>query len=149
MPRQLINLLSICRLTTKVSTLNILRPLKNTYRQGFIALVSVIILTTVLTIIIISQSSNSFLTRFNLLDTENKALSLELALACLETAKLKITRDYWYAGGDTVETAGQNCQILSVSPTGNDWPKTITLQAKPKNYYTNLQIRVDENLMIL
>lgn len=122
--------------------------LKPTGQRGFIALTSVIIITTVLLIIIISQSSNSFGTRFNLLDTENKAVSLALTLACLETAKLKIIIDPWYSGGETVRNA-EHCDILSVSPTGQSWPKTITLQAKPRNYYTNLRVRVDENLLIL
>ncbi len=61
--------------------------------QGFIALITVLILSVVLMVGVISLSQFGVITRYSLLDIENKMRSENLANACISFARLSIVTD--------------------------------------------------------
>lgn len=73
-------------------------------KRGFIALVSVIIISFVLLITAVTLSLTGFFVRFNIFDSENKERSNALADACIESARLALAADTSYSGNDKVIT---------------------------------------------
>ncbi len=104
-------------------------------QRGFIALISAIIISVILLLVITNLSLTSFYDRFNVLDTELKTRSSDLAEACADTALLNVAKNITYTG--SVSVGADTCTIQSVTGSSQ---KTILIQANYKNYYTNLQI---------
>ncbi len=95
-------------------------------QQGFVALISVIILSASLLILVALISIAGYYTRFNVLDLEDKQVSVALAEGCTETALVRIAQNSSYApagSGDCVSIGGtcgaadpqKVCKICSVS----------------------------------
>ena len=90
--------------------------------KGFIALVSVLILSAVLALIMFSNSTSSFFASFDALGSEFKRVSLGLSESCVNKALLNIAQDYEYEpedDGDTVviEEDKYECIIESIEYT--------------------------------
>ena len=64
--------------------------------KGFVALITVVIISTILLSLSASVSTNTFFARFNGMNREFKKISRELAEACVHTALAKIGSDYTY-----------------------------------------------------
>src|SRR5665647_220935 len=64
--------------------------------EGFIALMSTVILAAVLMVIVITASFSGFFARFDALASENKRISLGLSESCTNIALLKIAQNYNY-----------------------------------------------------
>lgn len=114
--------------------------LKN--NNGFMALMSAIIISAVLLLIVTSLSFTGFYTRSNILDSELKEKSSALAEACVDTALLKLANDPLYAppsGGEYIkvdEVSNEACTIKSISGS------IIKTKANYNNkYFTNLEVR--------
>jgi hypothetical protein len=113
--------------------------------RGFIALMSVILISAILLVLVFTLGVSSFFNRFSTLDREYKRLSLDLAEACANVAMVKIAQDSAYTGGECVgvsDTCGAAdaemvCAICSVSGSGM---KTIRSRAVYRGAYTNLRV---------
>ena len=117
------------------------------HERGFVALMSVIIISAILLVLVFTLGVSSFLNRFDVLDTENKRVSVALAEACVNTAMIKIAQNPQYgispalpAGGECVGVGGgvcpsgpRTCKICSTSPD-------IVVRAVHNNAYTNLEV---------
>ncbi|MDE2399791.1 MAG: hypothetical protein KGL67_02160 [Patescibacteria group bacterium] len=103
--------------------------------KGFVALMSAIIISVVLLLITTNLSLTGFYDRSNILDSELKDRSSALAEACVDTAILNMVQGTTYIG--SVNVGADTCTIQSV--TGSN-QKTILIQAKYSNYYTNLKV---------
>ncbi len=106
----------------------------NMQPRGFIALISVIIISAVLLLVMTTSSFTGFYARFNMLDTELKARSSSAADACAGTQLLKAAQNNF-----TPTTFALNaidvCQAVLLA--GN----TIKVQATSSNSaVTNLLI---------
>src|SRR4051812_21214163 len=122
-----------------------------TGERGFVALISVIIVSAILLVLLFTLGAASFLSRFSVLDSENKRISLALAEACANTAMIRISQNSQYgispalpAGGDCVGVGGGVCPP-SVSPTSKTCricrtSPTILTRAVYNGAYTNLEI---------
>ena len=93
-------------------------------QDGFVALVSAIVIAALLIIIGASLGYTGFFSRFNILDTEFKEASLGLAEACAEIARVEIANNSNFIS--TVTSAGKvynigdkNCTILLGSVAGS------------------------------
>ena len=114
----------------------------HTHESGFIALMSVIIMSAILLALLFTLGASSFLNRFDVLDVENKRISLGLAEACANRAMIKLAQNPGYAppaGGECVEVGGGKCpsgplicKICQSSP--------IIARAVHNNAYTNLEV---------
>ncbi len=112
--------------------------------EGFIALISVIIICAVLLLVVIGSSLSSFNSRFNLLDSELKQRSAAAADACANYALLQLAQDQTYAGGGAWDTLVLNqLDKCRVGPVGGTTQKSFKIQATSSNAVTNLAVTVD------
>lgn len=119
-----------------------LKNFKN--EEGFIALISVIIISLLLVTISVTVATTGFLSRFNVLDTENKDRSANLAEACLDSAILRLAKNPTDTTTGSVSVGSESCNVVSVSlnsPSTNQ----ITIQSKGSvnNSVTNLRLIID------
>jgi hypothetical protein len=102
---------------------------KKSQESGYIALISAVIISATLMVIVFGSSFSGFLTRFNLLDSEYKERSYELAFACLNIAKLKLATDSGYLGNEIITIGTDTCQILPITMAGTVRTKAVISQA--------------------
>ena len=114
--------------------------------KGFIALISVILISAVLIALVVMVSAAGFYSRFNVLDYENKKVSVSLAEACAETALVNLAKNPTNYPSSippagiltTVDlAAGKTCRICLVSLSS---PYSIITRAVYNNAYTNLTV---------
>jgi hypothetical protein len=95
---------------------------KHNPRRGFIALISTILISAILIGVALTTSGSGISSRFDVLNSEYKRISLGLAESCANVALLKIDQNYNYAGNESgivVGTDGQGrtetCNIGAVT----------------------------------
>ncbi len=108
-------------------------------QQGFIALMSAIVIMVLLLAITSALGFSNFFTRFNILDSEDKEKSSALAEACADTAILNITQGTTPTALTDVSVGINHCTIVSATST------FIQTQACINKATTNLQITIDNN----
>lgn len=116
-------------------------------QKGFVALISVIIITLILLVTTTTLSLTGFLNRFNILEGEAKEISTGLAAACVESAQIKIARDSTYAGGEALVVGEDECEILAVTHDGAG--STVQARGVYKEATTNYEVELDldENVL--
>jgi len=107
-------------------------------KNGFIALFSVIIITSVLLISAVALSFTGFLGRFNVFDSELKAESGALAEACIEYARLQFAEDESFSGEGEVDVGEETCEYDVSGDEIKSW-------ASVNNVYTYYFAEVDLN----
>lgn len=120
----------------------------NNNEQGFVALITSIVLSCILITAAVTLNMSGFFTRSALLDSEYKERSSALSEACADTARLRIAADPTYQVASTTPqqlTIGTDtCWIHSVElntpVSGQD---TIKTQGKFNEATTNLRIVVE------
>jgi hypothetical protein len=123
--------------------------------NGYIALMSVIIISLLLITITAALSQANYFSRLNILQDEFKTTSDNLATACVNYARAKLMADpNNYSGNEpSIPVGADTCSVIAVLPTGNNWPKTIKTQGVyPKNQaeesYTNLTVVLNSNFSV-
>lgn len=84
--------------------------------SGFVALMSVVIISAILLTLVFTLGLSSFFNRFDALDAENKRISLGLAEACVNVAMLKIAQDFDY--GTSIPASGECVSVGDTCPAG-------------------------------
>lgn len=119
--------------------------------SGFVALMSVIIISAILLALVFTLGVSSFFNRFDALDVENKRASLGLAEACVSAAMLRVAQNGSYVpavAGDCVTIGGtcyaadpqKTCAICSVAG-GN--PATVVTRAVYNGAFSTVQVTFD------
>ena len=108
--------------------------------QGFIALITAILISALLMGITLTQSRAAFYFREELLESEQKAQSRALAESCVHEAILHLTLDASYAGNEEVPIADQYCTIKTIQSTATT--KIITTNASVRDTATDLKVGV-------
>jgi hypothetical protein len=105
--------------------------------KGFIALISVIIVSAILMLVATTLSLGGFFTRFNVFNSEIKDRSNALAEACVDEAFIQTAKNPSYSGGDTLTFTDGDCQISTFTPS-----TVITFKTKGRfqNSHTNFLI---------
>lgn len=114
------------------------------YADGYIAIISVIIISMVLLTTTITLSLTGFLNRFNILEGEAKEISVGLASACIESARIKIARDSGYSppvGGELIAVGDNECTIVSVTGNGS----VVRVRGEHKGATTNYEATLSSN----
>lgn len=112
-------------------------------RNGFMALISVVIISVILLLIATTLSMTGFAGRLNILDSEYKERSLGLAEACVDAAILRLAQTPTYAvnpPGVVVPVGVDSCNIRSITPATN--PIVIQATASFQNSFTNLVVNL-------
>lgn len=117
--------------------MNIIFKKQNKKENGFIALISSIIISAILLGVAVTFGVNSFHSRFNSLDSEFKRISLGLAESCVNVALLNLTEDYdygkssWDPDGEEVQVGDNHCVIKSLVHEDEDanHQKEVTILA--------------------
>ncbi len=86
-------------------------------KNGFIALISVIIISFVLLLMTITLNFAGFSARFNIFDSESKEQSNQLANACIDSARLAIGSDEATTNKVVVDIDDKKCayKILNLN----------------------------------
>ncbi len=116
--------------------------------SGFIALISAIIISSILVGLLLTSSGAGLSTRINMLDRELKRDSEYLAQSCINVTLLKISQNYTYtpaAGGDRIVVGTDMCTIQSVAyttenSTTHTKTATIQVQAAYRSTWTTLRV---------
>lgn len=123
-----------------------LKILGHTGQEGYLALMSSIIIAGVLMAAVFSLSFKSFMTRFNILDAEYKKRSFSYAEACADTAVLKVIENNSYAG-ETILFGSEECVIthpsLYVIQAKSSVPKSSSHKA-----VSNIEIRLNTDFSV-
>lgn len=113
------------------------------HSRGFIALISILIISTVLLIAVVSVAQFGIASRFLLLDLERKTETETLAEACLQIARVAIYNNPLYAVEHRMVTVGvptSRCLIRSIVPNiPSTGQSTVEVTASSTNATTNLR----------
>lgn len=110
--------------------------------QGYIALMSAIIISVVLLGLAFTLSLRGFFGRFNVLETEQKEMGLGVAEGCAERAILKLATIPGYQGNESVMLRGQICQIYPILDTGSKY--TIKTKVVVGQTVSNIMVEVSK-----
>ncbi len=109
--------------------------------NGYIALVSALIIAGVIILFVATVGLSSFFARSYISDSYYKERSRTFAEGCAQAGLLKLAQNASYAGNETVNvTASDTCRIVSVVASGTG--KILTVQGAFQDAYTNLKITV-------
>ncbi len=113
--------------------------------KGFVALISSIIISAILLIILTTLSLGEFYTRYNILDSELKERSRDIADACVDETLLAIANNSAYTGNETKTVNENTCFIDTVVTNGSE--KSFRIRAIYQNYFTSLKIIIDSSTL--
>jgi hypothetical protein len=109
-------------------------------REGFIALISAVIISALLLVITFTLGFSGFFARFNTLNIEFKKQSVALAEGCVDSALMKIASGVAIPTPQTVTVGSKTCTIYSVNQGAQN---TIQTQAIYQGVFTNLKVVTD------
>lgn len=110
-------------------------------KGGYIALVTAILVSVSLLILTVAVSFEGFFSRFTILESNQKELSIYLAEACAQTAILELAQGNTDVGPRSV--AGDTCEIVDKNLSGGNW--IIEVQGESSaGAFTNLVVVIDD-----
>lgn len=115
-------------------------------QNGFVLLMSSIVISAILVAVVLSLSFSGFYTRFNLLDGYNKEASLKLAEACGQMAVLKRIQNNSYAGNETLSVGSEHCKVRPVLTPGDI---IIETTASVSGAFSNIRVNLDPPTLII
>lgn len=115
--------------------------------QGFVALMSAIIISAILLLVITLMSYSGFNGRSNALDAEFKERSSALAEACADQALLELANDGGYVGDATTTIFTSECYVGPVATLGTQ--KIFHTRGIYGGSYTNLKIVASATLSVI
>ena len=108
-------------------------------QRGFIALISVVIMSAILLVLLFTLDITSFFDRFDALDIENKHVSAALAEACIQSALLRNAQGNYATGSVGLDIADpeKRCTICTNTASG-----VIKTRAVYRGAYTSLNVAI-------
>ncbi len=117
---------------------------KKNKKSGFIALISVILVSAILLLIAVTLSVSNFFERYAILDSEFKERSVTNAEACAREGLLLIANNTVNLSTTTITiSSGNTCKLGPIQSSGD--PRIFYVQSNVFNFYTNLKISVHPN----
>lgn len=115
-------------------------------QEGYIALVSAIVISVLLITITVGLGLDGIFSRLNILDSESKTRSIALAEACADTAILNVAQGN-NQPANPVTIGSDQCTIRCALSAGSN--TTIETQANFNKAYTNLKVVIDNNTLTI
>lgn len=113
--------------------------------KGFVALISIIIISVVLLATTLSLAQFGIANRFFILDLENKRVSEKLAEACVHIARISVYNNPAYvfesANARTIPIDTLTCTINSISRDNNE--STVVVTATQNDSITHYKVVID------
>lgn len=112
--------------------------------NGFIAIIATIIISLILSVMALQESTAGFRARFNILGTEAKEQAIALAEGCAKRATANIITDFNYVGNSTTTFPIGTCHVFQIifdSPSAGF--ATIKTQAHVRGSYANLILMIN------
>lgn len=109
--------------------------------NGYIAIISAIVISILIMGFVFAVSFSGFFNRFNILDSSLKEIANGLAEACAETALLKLAENSNYGGNENIAIGNEQCSILPLETAGNQ--KIIKTKAIIQKAVANFKIIVN------
>ncbi len=108
--------------------------------NGFIALISILIVSSVLLVTTLTLAERGIAHRFFLLKSEQKSMSKGLAEACIHIARIKVHNDprYTISVDETFPIGEATCSVHRVTLAGNE--TTVEASARVGRSITNLRV---------
>lgn len=119
---------------------------KHQSQNGFIALISILIISAVLLATTLGLAQFGIANRFFILNLEQKTESKKLAEACVHIARIQTYNNPLYFRNTplSVPVADSTCTIVLIDPDNNDPNRTlIQTSAQTGEAITNLSVEVD------
>ena len=114
----------------------------NNPTRGFIALITIIVISTVLLVSTLSLAQFGIASRFSILNLEQKAQSEKHAEACIETARITLFNNPLYSIASSapqdIPVGNTFCTIYSVTTFGKE--TTIETKGRSGDAVTNLRV---------
>ena len=112
-------------------------------QHGFIALISILILSSALLASTLALAQFGIASRFFILNLEQKASSQKLAEACLEMMRIKVYNQPSYSNltAQTFSLAGSTCTVVSATSSGS--VSSVRVSAQEGTASTNLWALID------
>jgi hypothetical protein len=110
-------------------------------QKGFVALITVLILSAVLMVGVVTLAQYSITARYSLLDLENKTKSENLANACVAVARIAVVNDPLFSATNKIVAVGsETCTIESVTTSGSN--RRVKVSAVVRGATTNYQVDI-------
>ena len=121
--------------------------MRKAQHSGFVALMSVIIISVIILSLVLSVSASSFYARFDAQGSEFKGISLALAESCMQMALLKISQDRSYrpgVDGEVVTVNDTSCTIDSVIVLHPTSPEMLLVRTRGQyqHSFSNLEATI-------
>jgi len=110
--------------------------------RGYIALISILIISAVLVLIALSASHSGIGQSTMALQKNQSSESYYLAMACAEEALMKLKEDLGYRGDETLNIDGASCNILRVEGSGNK-DRIIKTRSNAHNQTKKIKIEIN------
>ncbi len=91
----------------------------NTKQRGFIALISILIMTAIMTLLALGMSERSLASSQTGSDQERGEQALTMATNCAEHALLQFKLDALYEGNETFTVGDNTCKIYALEADGS------------------------------
>lgn len=109
--------------------------------KGFIALISVLIIESVILVIVAGLSMRSISETGVSMSEHHSHRALALANLCAETALLKLESVLNYAGSESVIVGSDSCNIAAISGSGN-MNRTVETSSTISGHIRRAQVQV-------
>lgn len=119
-------------------------PLDKNYLtgRGFIALISILIISAVILLIALGVSQFGISQSKIALQRNQTSESYYLAQSCAEEALMKLKEDLGYRGNEILNIEGNSCAILSVGGSGNR-NRLVKTTSNAYNQIRKIKIEID------
>jgi len=123
---------------------------RNNRQDGFIALISAIVISAMLVIVVMSVGFTQFFSRLNVVDAESKERSSALAEACVDKAMYNFAQDTSYnvafGSPQTLTVSGTDqCKVMMVQDTSPNL--VIKTQWTVNKAVTDLMVVADDSAL--
>lgn len=115
----------------------------NNLEQGYIVLLSVIILTVTFLALLSGLATQAIQARQAALNRQLKTQSRQLAAACAAEASLKLALDPSYSGSEIIGVGNQHCQIKTILTDASHL--SVTTSATIDRFPTTLKSVININ----
>jgi len=115
----------------------------NKKNNGYIAMISIIIIGAVVLGLVVAMTNVSLSQKMSLISQNLSAKSYYLANACAHIAVVNLQKDENYAGNEVQDIDGEICNIEPVTGTGNE-NREITTSSTNGNHTKKIKVTIDQ-----